>query len=347
MSHIIKSLTSGYYYYRDKSKDDPRSFSLKTKDRREAIRLMKIWDERIRKERSEGEVLLIRKSLPFDVAIKRYLEYKRSNPAFKVSTINNDESRLEIIKQHIGNVSVKAMSADTIDKYSGKRRGTVSDGTLNGDKKVWRAFMYWCVDRGYVKANPFKGHRIPKHVSKSKKALTDDEVERLLAYDNPAVPWRSWAIQLVLVTGFRIRVELPTMRWDKITEDKIYVETKVTSKYRDGLRSFPNTSETKKILAKIPHVGKWVFPASVDRTKHLSGWGMYHGLRKAMDICGIEDKVPEHLRDTFATLQVKAGTDPYTLMELMGHSDISTTMVYVDIQHPKPANIIERFLKDV
>lgn len=345
MSFVFKHKTSGFYYYRDKDRDDPRIFSLKTKEKREALRLKKTWDERIRKERAEGGVTLMRKSIPFDVAIRRYLEYKRSNPAFKISTVNNDESRLEVIKKHIGNVSVKAMSADTVDKYSKMRRGKVSDGTLNGDKKVWRAFMNWCVDRGYVKANPFKGHRIPKHVPKSKKALTDDEVERLLAYDNPAVPWRGWAIRLALTTGFRIRTELPTMRWDKITDDKIYVETKVSSKYRDGLRSFPNTEETKQILDVVPQVSEWIFPAPIDCTNHLSGWGVYHGIRKAMDICGIEHKVPENLRDTFATLQVKAGTDPYTLMDLMGHSDISTTMIYVDIQQPKPANIISKYLK--
>jgi integrase/recombinase XerC len=345
MSYVYLNRASGYYYYRDKNKEDSRSFSLKTKEKREALKLKKVWDVRIRTERAEGGVTLIRKSIPFDVAIGRYLEYKRSNPAFKVSTVNNDESRLEVIKKHIGSISVKAMSADTIDKYSKMRRGKVSDGTLNGDKKVWRAFMNWCVDRGYVKANPFKGHRIPKHVSKSKKALTDDEVKTLLEYDNPNVPWRKWAILMALVTGFRIRVELPTMCWDRITEDKILVETKVSKKYRDGLRSFPNSDETKRILVGIPRNGPWIFPSGADTTKHLSGWGIYHGLRKAMDVCGLEHKVPENLRDTFATLQVKAGTDPYTLMELMGHSDISTTMIYVDIPLPKPANIISNYLK--
>ena len=35
------------------------------------------------------------------------------------------------------------------------------------------------------------------------------------------------------------------------------------------------------------------------------------------------------LRHTFATRLADAGTDAYTLMEIMGHADLKTTMIYV------------------
>ena len=40
---------------------------------------------------------------------------------------------------------------------------------------------------------------------------------------------------------------------------------------------------------------------------------------------------PHLLRHTFATHFIKNGGDPFTLQRLLGHSDIKTTMIYVNL----------------
>lgn len=58
-------------------------------------------------------------------------------------------------------------------------------------------------------------------------------------------------------------------------------------------------------------------------TYHLHDW-----LRDA----GITKYITFHcFRHTFATLQLAAGTDIYTISKLLTHSDISTTQIYVDV----------------
>ena len=55
-------------------------------------------------------------------------------------------------------------------------------------------------------------------------------------------------------------------------------------------------------------------------------------LGEAARRCGVVRHVTCHaLRHTFATLALENGTDIRTLQELLGHNDVSTTMIYTHV----------------
>ena len=57
----------------------------------------------------------------------------------------------------------------------------------------------------------------------------------------------------------------------------------------------------------------------------------YH-LKKWLKAAGITKHITFHcFRHTFATLQLAAGTDIYTISKLLTHSDVTTTQVYTDV----------------
>lgn len=202
-------------------------------------------------------------------------------------------------------------------------------------------FQYLCQKSGW-KENPAETLKAPKIEKKMPGILTVEEVDLLLQQPkaNTAKGIRDRAmLELLYATGIRVS-ELISLTLKDINLKLGYI----TCSSGEKERVIPFGSAAKRSVEHYMEGARAELLGSQESEmlflncsgKSMSRQGFWKVLKSYAEAAGIQQDITPHtLRHSFAAHLVQNGADLKSVQEMMGHSDISTTQIYMNMNMNK------------
>jgi integrase/recombinase XerD len=214
-----------------------------------------------------------------------------------------------------------------------------------------RAFYRFAENEKLLPANVAEHLSLPRRWQRLPKALSGQEMERLLTPLTPETPASLCdhaILELAYASGLRLS-ELRTVRLEQLQLEAGFIN--VIGKGSKE-RVVPLGRKAIAALRRYLEVGRPKLltrrsPANVFLTRRgtsFSAVTLWLRIKKRVRRAGIERNVTPHmLRHSFATHLLERGADLRIIQELLGHASISTTEVYTHVAGNRLREVHQKF----
>lgn len=215
----------------------------------------------------------------------------------------------------------------------------VSSRTLENYRAYISSFFQWLTDDEVIQKNPVLSIKPIKYKDEIRKAFSDVEIDALRAACRN-VKERA-IVEFLLATGVRVS-ELTDMQIKDVDFNKLMVHI-VHGKGNKERYSYLTPVAAKYLILYLES------RKDEDQTLFKSQRGPYTkgGVENLLRTLGkaarMEDVHPHKFRRTFATNLSKRGMEIQEVQKLLGHSDIKTTMIYVETDTDRIQTSYKRF----
>ncbi len=245
--------------------------------------------------------------------LMHFSEYMESFGVTRVSDVNQTQ-----VRSYVLDMEKKNFSSATVSR---------SIASL-------RSFFLFLLERGIVSHNPASDIKSPKVEKKVPDVLTIEEVSLLLEQpsgDSPKEIRDKAMLELLYAAGLRV-TELISLKYEDLNLSMSFVEC------HDGAKSrvIPIENAAKAALERYLNEVRDKICGNSDylftnlKGEEMSRQGFWKLIKSYARKAGIEKEItPYMIRHSFASHMVSNGADLRSVQEMLGHSDISTTQIYL------------------
>lgn len=313
-----------------------RRVSLNTSDMREAKRAKAEMERRLATDgwgKGSGD------GMKLSAMMNTYLDYSYATKSPKTAGMDRDALRAFI--RVVGDIELGDTSMEHFEKFRLARLKEVSPVSVNVHLRHLRAAFNWAVSRGLLKASPaakVRLNRVPQNMHP--RFLSESEIARLRQeIEEDAELLR--VVNAGLWTGMR-RNEIVSLQWSDVDLD----QNLITVRNRTGFRTKSRKSRAIPICEPLRHMLIAMKPpkaAPSDRVFAITYWVLGKRFLRAVRAAKLPDYVTFHtLRHTFASHLVMNGVDLASIQEILGHFDVTVTMIY---SHLSPGHLADTVRK--
>lgn len=230
------------------------------------------------------------------------------------------------------NKPIKNITTNDIRVYLYKvqtQRG-LSNRSLDSRRTIINAFFEWCCNEEYVDRNPCRTIKKIKYETKERKPLTAIELEQLR---NACATARDKAmVEFLYSTGCRVTEIVNINKSDVNFETKEVVLFGKGNKHRTSYLNARAELALKNYLDSRDDNNDALFVSDRHPHNRLKKNAIEKRIGQLGEIAQIERKIFPHLiRHTTATNGLNRGMKVEEVQKMLGHENISTTMIYAKV----------------
>lgn len=280
--------------------------------------------------------------------VKLFLDFLKDDKKLSDNTLQSYRRDIEQYEKYVSDnkINYLKVTEETILEYMEYlREENKKESTISRSLASIRSFYQYLIRVKKIKKDPTMTIESPKINKRTPNILTSKEVELLLDQpkDVDLKGTRDKAmLEFAYATGMRV-TEMISLDIDDVKLDEGYVVCRGRSKSRN----IPLGSMSLKALKEyiddarpylIRDESEEALFVNVNGTR-LTRQGFWKIVKYYKEQAHIEKDITPHvLRHSFATHLLQNGADLKAIQTMLGHSDISSTQVYMQFQDPEIKN---------
>lgn len=258
-----------------------------------------------------------------------------------MQSYNRDLHKLQGFLADMGVVKVEEITKTNLNSYIlYLEKKQLSPATISRNIASIKAFYHFLFKEHMVLEDISEDLKAPKVEKKMPEIMTITEVDKLLAQPGGKAPkdLRDKAmLELLYATGIRVS-ELISLKLSDVNLKMGFVMCKDSNKER----VIPFGNQARVALIRYLDQAREALLLTKDEEilfvncsgKPMSRQGFWKLIKTYAAKAGIASEITPHtLRHSFAAHLVENGADLHSVQEMLGHSDVSTTQIYANMNH--------------